>query len=60
MLLFEARSLNTNEHRSRSGLSERVIRHEATETEGLVLIESVMKISLSYIIYIISLTKKLF
>ena len=28
---------NTNEQRSRSGLCERVIRREATETEGLVL-----------------------
>ena len=28
---------NTNEQRSRSGLCERVIRREATETKGLVL-----------------------
>ena len=27
---------NTNEQRSRSGLCEKVIRREATETEGLV------------------------
>ena len=27
---------NTNEQRSRNGLRERVIRREATETEGLV------------------------
>ena len=31
---------NTKEPRSRSGLCERVIRREATETEGLVYIES--------------------
>ena len=30
---------NTSEQRSRSGLCKRVIRREATETEGLVLIK---------------------
>ena len=30
-------ALNTSEQRSRSGLCERVIRREATETEGLVI-----------------------
>ena len=31
---------NTSEQRSRSGLGKRVIRREATETEGLVIIKT--------------------
>ena len=39
---------NTSEQRSRSGLCERVIRREATETEGLIYIYTYRVIEYAY------------
>ena len=40
---------NTSEQRSRSGLCKRVIRREATETEGLVFINFTFCIVLTFV-----------
>ena len=49
-----------NEHRSRSGLCERVIRREATETEGLVKMESVITevTSIGYLSFVLEYVVK--